>query len=68
VSEKQYYQFSADGPYGYVIIKYDGHYAFACDWGDCIEEINFIYGYDFHGVYIEYSDPKLEWIKPIMIE
>lgn len=47
--------------YRWVYIIYDGNEGFACDWGDCLEEIFFIYGYSIRETYINYDDPKLEY-------
>lgn len=49
-----------DNGYPWVRIKYKGHEGFACDWGDCLEELIFIYGYVHSEPYLEYDDPDLE--------
>jgi hypothetical protein len=56
----------AFGPYHWVIIEYDGHPGFACDWGDCLEEIIFIDEYSLRKNYIKYDDIKLTHFEPIM--
>lgn len=53
--------------YPWVYIVYDGHEAFACDWGDCLEEIFFIYGHTIHKNYIDWEDPKLEYTRHLYI-
>lgn len=56
------------GPYYWVIIEYDGHHGFACDWEDCLEEIIFIDGHSIIESFIRYNDPKLTNFKHIMIK
>lgn len=53
-------------PYNWVIIEYNGHEGFACDWQDCIEQMMFIDGYDHSETYISYDDPKLTHWESIM--
>ncbi len=53
--------------YPWVYIVYDGHEGFACDWGDCLEEIFFIYGHSIIQNFIKWDDPKLEYIRRLYI-
>lgn len=66
MNSSEYIPYCPYGPYSWVIIKYDGHDGFACDWGDCLEEMMFIDGYSHIGNYIEYNDPKLTHFEPMM--
>jgi hypothetical protein len=67
MNDPEYYPYCPFGPYSWVVIEYDGHYGFACDWQDCLEEIIFIDGYDIRETYIEYNDPKLTHFESIMV-
>lgn len=64
--KKEYIPYCPFGSYAWVIIEYDGHHGFACNWEDCLEEMMFIEGYIHKDSYIEYSDPKLTHWEPIM--
>lgn len=55
-------------PFPWAIIKYDGHDGFACDWGDCLEEMMFLDSYNHKNNYIEYNDPKLTFFELMMVE
>ncbi len=61
-----YFPYCPFGPYSWVIIEYEGHHGFACDWQDCLEEIIFIDGHSIRENYIKYNDPKLTHFEPIM--
>ena len=63
---EEYIPYCPYGPFNWVIIKYDGHHGFACDWEDCLEEIIFIDGFSIRETYIEYNDPKLTYFELMM--
>ena len=62
----KYIPYCPFGPFHWVIIEYDGKHGFACDWGDCLEEIIFIDGHSIRESYIRYDDEKLTHFEPIM--
>lgn len=64
----EYIPYCPDGPYSWVVIKYDDKNGFACDWGDCLEQIIFIESSDIPPPYIEFSDPLLTYCEPIMVK
>lgn len=64
----KYFPYCPFGPYYWVVIEYDGHHGFACDWQDCLEEIYFIDGHVIVENHIYYNDPKLTNFKLIMIK
>lgn len=64
--EKKFTPYCPFGPYAWVIIEYDGHHGFACDWQDCLEEIIFIDGHSIKDTFISYKDPKLTHFEPMM--
>lgn len=66
MKEKKYITYCPIGPYPWAIIEYDGHHGFACDWGDCLEELKFIDGYFHKQGYIDYNDEKLTFYKIIL--
>lgn len=68
MKECEYSFYCPFGSFRWVVIEYDGHHGFACDWEDCFEEINFIDGYRFSENYIDYNDPKLTSVKYLYIE
>jgi hypothetical protein len=43
----------------WVFINYGDHIGFACDWGDCLEEMIFCDGYNHPEPYILFDDKKL---------
>lgn len=53
--------------YPWVYIVYDGHEGFACDWGDCLEQIFFIYGHSISENFIRWDDPKLNYTRRLFI-
>lgn len=68
MEEPEFIPCNDDNGYTWVRIIYDGHEGFACDFGDCLEDIYFIYGHSIPDNYIKYDDPKLELYKTLYIK